>query len=261
VDKVDLVTFSTREFVAFILILFRVSGIVIFAPVLGSVIIPAQVKVALSVLLALVLLPVVHPAVPAVLTLGYFVAAAASESVVGMIIGFAAGLIFVGVQLGGMQIGQQMGTEIGSIFNPFLETQTSLMSEVFFIFTIFIYLGIGGHRIMLTALVDSFKTVPIGAMVLSPRNLDMLISLFGYLFVIAFAISAPVVLVLFLVTVAMGFVARTVPQMNILIVGFPVRIIVGLAVMIVTLPAVGYFIARAIGAVMQGLSALVAQGH
>jgi flagellar biosynthetic protein FliR len=94
--------------------------------------------------------------------------------------------------------------------------------------------------------------------VLSLGALDMLIKLFGYLFAIAFAISAPVVLALFLVTVAMGFVARTVPQMNILIVGFPVRVVVGLAVMIFTLPAIGYFLARVTGLVLRGLPDLVA---
>lgn len=254
----DLVSFTTREFIAYILILFRVAGLVIFAPVLGSDVVPAQMKVAFAFVVALVLLPVVNPAVPAELTLGYFLQAAAAESVVGLLIGYCANLIFIAVQLGGMQIGQQMGTEIGSVFNPFLDSQETLVGTFYFFFTLFIYLGIGGHYVLFTALFDSFRTLPLGTAALSPMTLDMVITLFGYLFGVAFAVSAPAVLALFLVTVAMGFVARTVPQMNILIVGFPVRVIVGLAVMMFTLPAIGYFLARTMGTVLGGLSVLVA---
>ncbi len=253
----DLVSFATNEFIGYILILFRVGSLMIAAPLLGSAVVPARVKIAASMVLALLLVPVVHPIIPQPLTLAYMVKVAASESVVGLLVGYSAGLIFVAVQLGGMQVGQQMGTAMASIFNPMLETQDSLESQFFFLLTAFIYLAIGGHHILLASIVGSFKTLPIGALVLSPRVLDMVIELFGYLFAIAFAISAPAVLALFLVTVAMGFVARTVPQMNILIVGFPVRILVGTIVLLFTLPAIGHFIARMIGTLLSGLPALV----
>ena len=254
----DLVAFSTKEFIAYVLILFRVGGIMIFAPVFGSALVPGQAKVAISMVIALVLLPVVGFVPPAALSLRYIVYVAATESIIGMLIGFAASLIFVAVQLGGMQVGQQMGTEIGGVFNPFLETQSSLVGEFYFFFTMLIFLGINGHHILLAALVQSFRTVPIGGAALTVGALGMVIKLFGYLFAIAFAISAPMLLALFLVTVAMGFVARTVPQMNILIVGFPLRIMVGLTVMILTLPSIGYFLAKAIGIVLRDLPILIA---
>lgn len=256
----DLVAFSTKGFIAYVLILFRVSGIMIFAPVFGSGMIPGQVRVAASMVIALVLLPVVAVAMPARLTLGYMLQAAAAETVVGLLLGYAASLVFTAVQLGGMQVGQQMGTEIGAVFNPFLETQSSLVGEFYFILATFIYLAIGGHHMFLAALINSFNTVPLGTLAVSGRTLDMVITLFGQLFIVAFAISAPAVLALFLVTVAMGFVARTVPQMNILVAGFPVRITVGLAVMMFSLPAVAFFLARTIGNVMASLSMLVAGG-
>ena len=94
-------------------------------------------------------------------------------------------------------------------------------------------------------------------MVLSAGTLDMLISLFAHLFGIAFAVSAPVVLALFLATVAMGFVARTVPQMNILIVVFPVRAILAMVVMIFTLPAIGNFLAMTIGGLLTSIAGVM----
>lgn len=253
----DIVQFSTQKFIAYALILFRVGGIMIFAPVFGSNMVPGQTKAAIAMTIALLLVPVIDYSAPAPLTLANMVCSAATESIVGLLIGYAASLLFVAVQLGGMQIGQQMGTEIGSVFNPFLEVQSSVVGEFYFLFSTLVFLGINGHHILLAALVESFRTVPIGTAALSLGALDMLIKLFGYLFAIAFAISAPAVLALFLVTVAMGFVARTVPQMNILIVGFPVRVVVGLAVMIFTLPPIGYFLTRVTGVVLRGLPALV----
>ena len=248
---------ATENFLVYILILFRVGGIMVFAPFFGSAMIPRRVKVAASMIIALVLLPAAAPPIPKEISVGYVLQSAAGESAVGLLIGYAASLVFVGVQLAGMQIGQQMGTGIANVFNPLIETQISLISHFYFLFAIFIYLGIGGHHILLEALVGSFHTLPVGWMAISGRTLDMVITLFGQLFAIAFAVSAPVILALFLTTVAMGFVARTVPQMNILIVGFPVRVAVALVVMIFTLPAIGRFLAETIGVLMKGLQDII----
>jgi flagellar biosynthetic protein FliR len=254
----DIVQFSTQALTGYILILLRVSGLFAFAPVLSSTVIPAQMKVAGAMVVSLALTPVVSPVVPAELTLGFLVKSAAGETAVGLLIGYAANLIFVAVQLAGMQIDQQMGMGIGSVFNPLLESQDSLVGQFYFLFATLVYLGIGGHRLLFAALTASFGSVPAGVVPFGERTLMMLISLFGQVFVIAFALSAPMVLALFLTTVAMGFLARTVPQMNVLIIGFPVRIVVGLTMMAVTLPAVGQFLAATIGAILSGLPALVA---
>lgn len=249
----DTVDMATGQLIGYILILFRVGGIMIFAPFFGSALIPNRLKIAFSMVLSLALVPVVAPELPAEFSIAWVLGTSVAESAVGLFIGYAASLVFVGAQLAGMQIGQQMGTGIANIYNPLIEGQISLIGQFYFFFAIFIYLGIGGHHMLMTALVKSFDTLPPGWMALSGRTLDALITLFGHLFAVAFAVSAPMVLALFLTTVAMGFIARTVPQMNILIVGFPVRLIVGLTVMIYTLPSIGAFLARTIGALMAGL--------
>ncbi len=253
-ETVDL---ATASLLGYILILFRVGGIMIFAPFFGSGLIPARLKMAFAMVIALALLPAVRPEVPAEVSIGWILETSAGESAVGMVIGYAAGLVFVGAQIAGMQIGQQMGTGIANVFNPLIEDQISLVGQFYFYFAIFIYLGIGGHHMLFTALVTSFETLPAGWMALSGKTLAMLITLFGHLFAVAFAVSAPIVLTLFLTTVAMGFIARTVPQMNILIVGFPVRLIVGLTVMAFTLPSIGSFLARTIGVVMDAVVSMI----
>ena len=160
-----------------------------FAPFFGSGLIPPKLKVAASMVIALALVGVAAPAVPREPTLGYVLQSAAGESAVGLLVGYAASLIFVGVQLAGMQIGQQMGTAIANIFNPLIGQQISLVGQFYFLLAIFIYLGIGGHHLLLGALAKSFTTLPAGWMALSGRTLDMLISLFGHLFAVAFAVA------------------------------------------------------------------------
>jgi len=249
---------ATRWLIGYILVLFRVGGIMIFAPFFGSGLIPNKIKLAFSMVISLALAPAVAPDVATDFSIAWVLQTAAGESAVGLLIGYAAGLVFVGAQLAGMQIGQQMGTGIANIFNPLIEDQISLVGQFYFFFAIFIYLGMGGHHMLLAALVKSFETLPAGWLALSGKTLDMLITLFGHLFAIAFAVSAPIVLALFLTTVAMGFVARTVPQMNILIVGFPVRVIVGLTVMTFTLPSIGAFLSRTIGTLMEAVVNMIA---
>jgi flagellar biosynthetic protein FliR len=249
-----------QQLIGYVLVLFRVGGIMIFAPFFGSGLIPGRLKAALSMVIALALVSATAPQIPAEITYGYILKAAAGESAVGLLLGYAASLVFVGVQLAGMQIGQQMGTGIANIFNPLIEDQIALVGQFYFFFAVFVYLGIGGHHLLLKALAASFTTLPAGWMALSARNLDIVITLFAQFFAVAFAVSAPIVLALFLTTVAMGFVARTVPQMNILVIGFPIRMIVGLTVMAFTLPSIGSFIARTITAVLGGLGYLTGGG-
>ena len=203
------------------------------------------------------LLPAVSLNVPEVITLGYMLQAAAGESAVGLFIGFSVSLIFVGVQIAGMQVGQQMGTGIANVFNPMVQAQISLVSQFYFLFALLIYLGIGGHHMLFRALVTSFKTLPSGWPILSDASLSMVINLFGRLFMVAFAVSAPVVMVLFMTTVVLGFIARTVPQMNVLIIGFPVRVGVALVAMILSLPTVGAFLARTFMGMLHGIDFFV----
>ena len=117
----DEVTLATRQFLAYILILFRVGGLMIFAPLLGSALFAARIKAAAAVVISLALLPVITPQIPETLNLAFVLKTAGGETVVGLVLGYAANVIFVGVQLAGMQMGQQMGIGIANVFNPLHE--------------------------------------------------------------------------------------------------------------------------------------------
>lgn len=227
-----------------LMVLFRITGIFVIAPVFGSKTIPARVKVFLSLGLSFCVFPMlldgtggpassVHASImansfPIWLILG----AVAMELLVGIVIGYGASLPVLGMQVGGRVCDQQLGIGIGGVFNPEFDEESGVISETFFIIAMTVFLLVGGHRALFTALVGSFDSVPLGGFKPDGSLLDLIIGLVSSMFAMAFRVAAPLLCIMFLQMVAMGFIARTVPQMNILSIGFPLRILVGSTVLI-----------------------------
>jgi flagellar biosynthetic protein FliR len=230
------------------LVLFRLGGIFFFAPVLGSAILPARVKVFLALGLSFCVYPVLlSPGSPSAAVVEQMLASApasggislwglagavASELLIGMALGFGANLPLVGMQLAGHISDQQMGLGIAGVFNPDMAEESGVMGQFFFLLATTIFLTAGGHRVLLTTLVGSFQHIPIGGFVAGGSLVSMLLGLLAASFELALRIAAPLLCLVFLETVAMGFLARTVPQMNIMSIGFALRILIGSAVLI-----------------------------
>ncbi len=220
---------------ALVLVLTRISGLMLTAPIFSSAAIPPQVKIGLTVILSLTIFPMVYPQmtdVPPSL-LGISVGLA-TELMIGLAIGLAASLFFAGLELGGELISQQMGLGLAQVFNPMLESESGVVSQVYLMVGSALFLVFNGHHMLLAAVLDSYRYLPPMATSLDPHVLTVLRALLSSSFVIAMKLAVPVVLLLFLVTAFMGFLGRTVPQINILVVGFPLRIGVGLVGMVAT---------------------------
>lgn len=232
---------------AWALVLFRLAGIFMFGPVFGSQVVPARVKVFLALGLsfcvypmlldadnpsAASLAPVIQSAAENDLHLWPMVAAVASEIMIGLIIGFGANLPIVGVQVGGYMIDQQMGLGIAQVFNPELNAESGVVSQFLTMCAIGLFVIIGGHRVMLAALVGSFHHVPLGGFMPDAAMVDLIVGLLTAMFELAVRVAAPLLCIFFLLTLALGFIARTVPQLNILSIGFGLRIIVGAVVLV-----------------------------
>ncbi len=229
----------------FALVLFRMAGFVVFAPFLGSRNIPGAMKALLAVALAALVFPGVirRAPVPVPGGLGDFVSLAATETVVGLLFGFAASLLFVGIQLGGHMIGQKMGFSMANVVDPFTEAEVTLVEEFKFFLSLFVFLAVGGHHLLMRALLGTFGIVPVGEAAFRPQLWLEMAGQFGAIFTIALQVAAPALAALFLVTLAMGFLARAVPQINIMMVGFPVQIAIGVSVMVLFLPVLAGWIA------------------
>lgn len=225
------------QFHIFLLVLLRVSALLAVAPIFGHRNYLARGKVALAFMVSLVVFPLVAESGLAVPE-GIFPYAfmMAREVLMGVILGFAVLLMFVGIQFAGQLAGLQMGFGIVNVIDPQSSNQVSIMGQFLNILAILILLSVDGHHMILKGLVSSFDVVPLGQVVLKVSMMNKMIALTSQVFVIAVKIAAPILIALFMVSVALGVLARTVPQMNVFIVGFPVQIGVGMGALMVCLP-------------------------
>jgi flagellar biosynthetic protein FliR len=225
------------------LVLFRLSGIFFFAPMIGSQAIPVRVKILLALGLSFCIYPVLlTPGSRASLMVGQVLAhgmslpgmigAVASELLIGLAIGFGAVLPLTGMQLAGLITDQQLGFGIGGIFNPDLAEESGVVGQVYFQIALVLFVIAGGHRVMVRTLVGTFDHIPLGGFYADADFLRLMTAMVAASFDLALRVSAPLLCLVFLETIVMGFIARTVPQMNILSVGFALRILVGALVII-----------------------------
>jgi flagellar biosynthetic protein FliR len=228
-----------------LLVLFRISGIFLIGPFFGSAQIPMRIKIFLALGLSFCVYPMLlgHPSnsvaglsISSVMLehvslwrLAYMVAA---ELMIGLIIGFGAMLPLVGIQVGGQIIDQQLGLGLAAIYNADTESDTSIISQFYYLLALTLFLILNGHRALLSILIGSFNHVPLGGYVPDGHLVELMVGLLQSMFELAIGVAAPLLCLVFLETVAMGFIARTVPQLNIMSVGFSLRIVVGLFILI-----------------------------
>ena len=207
--------------IVFALVSARVSGLVMTAPLLMSAEVPLQVRAFLTITMALLLTPGSArraACVPARLV-GLAVLIA-SELMLGMILGLGVMIVLSGVQITGQIISQLSGMSLADVFNPGFDSEVPLLSHLMYLVTMSAFLLIGGHRLLIGALVHTFETVPLGNARLPPGLADMLATLLGESFSLGIRAAAPVMVALLLATVLLGLISRTIPQINVLVVGF-----------------------------------------
>lgn len=221
----------------FLILLGRLSGLFLSAPIFSSRQIPGRIKILLLVVLAAMLSFFIPLRMPVTIdNAGMFLAAVVVEVAVGYTIGFIAYMLFGAIQLAGQVMDMQMGFGIVNVVDPQSGTQIPLMGNLVQIMALLMYLAIDGHHYLLQAVLQSYQVIPVLGFYLSPSFLDLLVAISVQLFVIAVKLSAPVIIAILTADVAMGFIARTVPQMNVFIVGLPLKILVGFFALMILLP-------------------------
>lgn len=243
--------------VAFLLILTRVGGLFLTAPILSQARIPALVKAAVSLVVALVLYPVVTPPAGTDPGLGTLVGWVAQEFLVGALLGFGATLIFAGISTGGQMVGFQMGLTYAGAVDPQFNSHMSPVADVLNLAGLLLFLALDGHHHLFRALALSYRLAPAGAFQLTQLRIDRIIAASAGLLVLALQIAAPVIVLLVLTDVALGLLSRMVPQMNIFIVGAPLKIGVGLVMLAVTMPFFGAVLTALFGSLDRHLLALL----
>ena len=219
---------NTSAIMSFLLTLLRVSLLVFLLPFFGGNTIPNQVKGATCAIITLAIWPhlplngALFPAHPFAIALMIF-----SEILLGLMLGLFVQFVFAGIQTGGQMLGFQMGFTMINVADPLSGNQIGITSHLLYQVALVCFLTMNGHLYLLQALTSSFELMPPGSFFVRPILINEIITLSGGMFVLAVKVAAPVLASLFLVELALALMARAAPQMNILIIGMPIKIAVG----------------------------------
>jgi flagellar biosynthetic protein FliR len=229
---------SAEHIEAFILVLLRVSAIIVTIPVISETAIPVQIKAALSLLISLIIFPLVLPKIPQpanyqVLILMYRMA---GEVMIGVIIGYAAKFVFAGIQIAGEMIGFQMGLSIANVIDPLTSKQVSTIADLQYLIAMLVFLAVDAHHFFFSAIIQSYSILNPLTFHFSGQLMQAIFDFSSEMFVVAVKLGAPLMAVMLFTNVGLGIIARTVPQMNIFIVGFPLQISIGLIFLGLTAP-------------------------
>lgn len=219
-----------------LLILVRVSTFFISLPLFSYRTIPQQVKIVLAVALAWMMYYTFN--VEPFEINGQYILLILKEAIVGLMLGLTAYIILSAVQIAGGFIDFQMGFAMANIIDPQTGAQSPLMGQFLNFLALMLLLAINGHHLLLDGIFYSYQFMPIDQLFPnfgSENTAEFIMRLFGTVFVVAFQLSAPIVATLFLVTLALGITGKTVPQMSIFVIGFPIKIAVGFFVLIITM--------------------------
>lgn len=243
----------------FLLVFMRVSGIFVIAPIFGNENIPMTARIGLVGIISLLLVPLVGGtamiAADQWLTFVYY---ALQELLIGISIGFVGAIYFSVSFLAGTLLDRQTGLALANAIDPMTDTEIPILGSFYNVLFIFLFLSINGHHIFIRALTDSYAMLPIGhTVILSDDIVRLMISFFRDLMVLAFILSTPVVVTSFLANVVLGIFAKTMPQINVFVVGMPLRIIVGMLTIWVTMQALIPFSEGFFDRIFQGIYQMI----
>lgn len=231
----DITHYMLENYSTFIFVLVRTGAILMTAPIFGAFNIPMQLKLAFALLLAVLLTPLA-PAAPMPQTLAGVVMSLAGEVMIGAAIGLAIKFVFTGIEYAGQVASFQMGIGMASAYDPINSAQVTVLGKLLSILTLLVFLTVNGHLMVIMALKKSFDVIPPYGFTLSGPLMDGIVVFSKEIFILGLKFSAPVVAILIFVNVAMGIMARTVPQLNMFAIGFAVTISVGFVMILISLP-------------------------
>ena len=237
----------------FALVVFRLAGLMMVAPLVGSDKIPRPIKLYIAVAMALCMCatigrmprPDVMPDSPWRLAVGL-----GGELAFGLLAGTLLTLAFVAARWAGGLAGQQMGFNMAGNFNPTADFGGSPLGDAYFFLTLLLFLQMDGHHAMVLGVRESFDALPPLSVGLDRDGLDLFTRMVGGATGLAMRIAGPVCVAMLVVDLSLGMLGKTIPALNLLSVGLSVRAMVGLAVVILGLSVTGSLL---VGAMNDGL--------
>lgn len=224
------------QFEVFILILIRCSGLFVFAPFFSSEIWPPQVRVMGSLVLAWsVYMEMPYTNSASVGDVGMFPYMVFMELMIAFMIGFAAKLLLNGILIAGSLMGNYIGFSMISTIDPFSDEENNVLAQMYYMFGILLFVISGGHHLLIRILALTFEVIPLGGFTYTEASHAYLLQMSHRMWEVGIELSAPVLITMTFITIGLGLLAKAVPQMNIFAVGFLIKIVVGMIVLLFTL--------------------------
>jgi flagellar biosynthetic protein FliR len=218
--------------------LFRIGAMLLSAPIFGARNVPRQLRLVLALAITVLVVPLLPPQPPVELLSPVTLFIIAQQILIGLVMGFALQIVFSAVITGGQVIAMQMGLGFSLMVDPQNGTQAPVLSQLYLLMVTLVYLTLNGHLVLIQVLVDSFHTMPIGMDGISANSLWQLVNWAGLIFAGGLGMAIPAVASLLVVNLAFGIMTRSAPQLNIFAIGFPLTMLLGFAVVMLSLPSV-----------------------
>lgn len=233
--------FLVSRLVIFTLVLARTSGMIVGAPIFSTLGMPRRVRALLAVTMALVVTPVYLGASPPPMDcLAEYGRILANEVLLGLLLGVGVNVVLSGTQIAGQLVSQMSGLSLADVASPGFDENQSVFSQLFYLVTLAVFVAVGGHRILTAALLDTFAWAPPGHAVVGGSLTEVFMDIVTQSFALGVRAAAPLVIVLLLSTLLLGLITRTLPQINIIAVGFGLNSLLTLGLLSVTLGAVAW---------------------
>jgi flagellar biosynthetic protein FliR len=234
-------TFLIGRFVVFTLVLARVGALVMTAPIFGSQALPRRVRGMLAITLALLVTPIyLSSSLPPLETTTEFGRLLINELLVGLLLGLGLNILFTGIQVAGQIASQMSGLSLADVFNPGFEEDVSVFSQLFYFLTLAVFVAVGGHRIVTEALLETFAWLPPGRATIGDSYVEVLVSILLQSFSLGIRAAAPLLAALLLSNLILDLISRTLPQINVIAVGFGLNSLLALGVLCLSLGTVAW---------------------
>ncbi len=214
----------------------RIGAMFIAMPVIGTRLVPIRVKIIISLVLSVVVIPLLPelPRVEALSLEGLFVSA--QQVLIGLSMGFTMQLVFGALMIAGEAIALSMGLGFASMVDPTNGVNVPVISQFFIIIGTLLFLALGGHLLLIQLVVSSFESLPISSSGVGRDSFWALVSWGSQMFIGALWVAIPALISMLVITLSMGVMTRAAPQLNIFSVGFPVSMFMGFIILLLVLP-------------------------
>ncbi|MBZ2173859.1 flagellar type III secretion system protein FliR [Schnuerera sp. xch1] len=231
---VNILDLIFNNFELFLLILIRGSGIFLISPFFSAQNIPNIIKIGFTFFISILITLTLDIDLDLLET--SYVVLIIKELMIGLIIGFISYAFFSAFYVMGQILDMKIGFGMVNVVDPQNKVQVPLMGNFYYILAFLFLLISNAHHVIINALIDSYSFIPIGGFDFNHENKFLLLDIVSKSFVIGFKLSIPVVIIIFLTDILLGILARTIPQMNVFVVGMPLKILVGLIIVSISIP-------------------------